>query len=73
MAMAAALQSGAVDECGVCSGIGSSCAIVMQLSLRVPPPLLFGSNVEVGLALFAVPLPCQCIAPGCSGRLPLPP
>lgn len=39
--------SGAVDECGVCNGMGTSCAIDMSLQLTVSPELVYGDAVQV--------------------------
>ena len=42
------LQSGAVDECGVCDGMGNSCAVDMALSITVSPQLIHTDSIEVG-------------------------
>jgi hypothetical protein len=41
------MQSGDVDECGVCGGMGNSCALSLQLQLEVDPALVYGDSIEV--------------------------
>lgn len=36
-----------IDECGVCDGLSTTCALRMELSLAVSPDLLRGGSVEV--------------------------
>ena len=42
------VQSGEVDECGVCDGVGNSCAVTLQLEIDVSPSLIYGDSIEVG-------------------------
>ena len=42
------LQSGAVDECGVCNGLGNSCAVEVALAITVSPQLIHADSIEVG-------------------------
>lgn len=42
------LQSGELDECGVCDGLSNSCAISLQLGLAVDASLVHGDGVQVG-------------------------
>ena len=39
------LQSGVVDECGVCDGMSNSCSITMVVKMGVDPGLVQGSTV----------------------------
>jgi hypothetical protein len=42
------MQSGEVDECGACDGMGNSCAVTLQLQIEANPSLVYGDSIEVG-------------------------
>lgn len=37
-----------MDECGVCDGLGNSCAVDVALSISVSPQLIHADSIEVG-------------------------
>ncbi len=44
------LQSNVLDECGVCDGTGTTCAVEMQLRLAVHPNLVMGNAIQVWIS-----------------------
>lgn len=41
------MQSGNLDECGVCNGLSNTCAIEVQLDLSVNSSIVYGNGVSV--------------------------
>ena len=39
-------ESGLIDECGVCNGVGNSCTAVLGVKMQVPGDIISGSEIQ---------------------------